>query len=65
MSVNVLRKKSENSNVQTVAKSLIKSWKKLLPGEFQTIISSDVDAHGDNAEMMKNRFVLRAEVALS
>lgn len=31
MSVNVLRKKSENSNVQTVAKSLIKSWKKLLP----------------------------------
>ena len=32
MSVNTLRKKSESSDVQTLAKSLIKSWKKLLPG---------------------------------
>ncbi|KAJ7374171.1 Transcription elongation factor A protein 1 [Desmophyllum pertusum] len=31
MSVNTLRKKSENSDLQTQAKSLIKSWKKLLP----------------------------------
>lgn len=33
MSVNTLRKKSENADLQTQAKSLIKSWKKLLPGE--------------------------------
>ena len=32
MSVNTLRKKSESSEVQTQAKTLIKSWKKLLPG---------------------------------
>lgn len=31
MSVNTLRKKSENSDLQTQAKALIKSWKKLLP----------------------------------
>lgn len=31
MSVNTLRKKSENADLQTQAKSLIKSWKKLLP----------------------------------
>ena len=34
MSVNTLRKKSENSDLQTQAKSLIKSWKKLLPGKI-------------------------------
>ena len=34
MSVNTLRKKSENSDLQTQAKSLIKSWKKLLPGKM-------------------------------
>lgn len=34
MSVNTLRKKSDNGDVQTMAKSLIKSWKKLLPGKF-------------------------------
>lgn len=33
MSVNTLRKKSENSDLQTQAKALIKSWKKLLPGD--------------------------------
>ena len=32
MSVNTLRKKSENADLQTQAKALIKSWKKLLPG---------------------------------
>ena len=32
MSVNTLRKKSDNGDVQVMAKSLIKSWKKLLPG---------------------------------
>lgn len=31
MSVNTLTKKSENSDLQTQAKALIKSWKKLLP----------------------------------
>lgn len=33
MSVNTLRKKSEKSDLQTQAKALIKSWKKLLPGD--------------------------------
>ena len=32
MSVNILRKKSNSSDVQNTGKSLIKSWKKLLPG---------------------------------
>lgn len=31
MSVNTLRKKSKNADLQTQAKTLIKSWKKLLP----------------------------------
>lgn len=33
MSVNTLRKKSKNADLQTQAKTLIKSWKKLLPGK--------------------------------
>ncbi|KAK3736289.1 hypothetical protein QZH41_020753, partial [Actinostola sp. cb2023] len=38
MSVNTLRKKSDNADVQTMAKSLIKSWKRLLPGSRAFVI---------------------------
>ena len=33
MSVNKLRKKCGRTELSTVAKKLIKSWKKLLPGQ--------------------------------
>ena len=34
MSVNKLRKKCGGTELSTVAKKLIKSWKKLLPGQW-------------------------------
>ena len=34
MSVNKLRKKCGGTELSTVAKNLIKSWKKLLPGQW-------------------------------
>lgn len=34
MSVNAVRKQSSDEEVQTLAKSLIKAWKKLLGEEF-------------------------------
>lgn len=34
MSVNAVRKQSSDEEVQTLAKSLIKAWKKLLGKEF-------------------------------
>ncbi|XP_031561954.1 transcription elongation factor A protein 1-like [Actinia tenebrosa] len=49
MSVNTLRKKSDNSDVQVMAKSLIKSWKKLLPEK-----SNDQDSKGDNNKLLQS-----------
>ncbi|XP_020893810.1 transcription elongation factor A protein 1 [Exaiptasia diaphana] len=49
MSVNTLRKKSDNGDVQTMAKSLIKSWKKLLPEK-----SSEKDSKQDNNKPPSN-----------
>ena len=39
MSTNSLRKKSQSPEVSVIAKKLIKSWKKLLPGNYY----NDVD----------------------
>ncbi|XP_045034279.1 transcription elongation factor S-II-like isoform X1 [Daphnia magna] len=40
MTVNAIRKKSENDEVNNLTKALIKKWKKLLPGNYQTILLS-------------------------
>lgn len=37
MTVNAIRKKSENEEVNNLTKALIKKWKKLLPGNYQTV----------------------------
>lgn len=34
MTVNAIRKKSENDEVNNLTKALIKKWKKLLPGNY-------------------------------
>lgn len=36
MTVNAIRKKSDNEEVNSLTKALIKKWKKLLPGNYHT-----------------------------
>lgn len=43
MSVNTLRKKSKNADLQTQAKTLIKSWKKLLPGKVNFLTQKKLE----------------------
>ncbi|XP_015755527.1 PREDICTED: transcription elongation factor A protein 1-like [Acropora digitifera] len=43
MSVNTLRKKSKNADLQTQAKTLIKSWKKLLPGKVNFLTKKKLE----------------------
>ncbi|XP_033100740.1 transcription elongation factor A protein 1-like [Anneissia japonica] len=41
MSVNALRKKSSNEEVNGIAKSLIKAWKKLLPDQNKSVVKEE------------------------
>ena len=41
MTVNAIRKKSENEEVNNLTKALIKKWKKLLPGNYQNFFFHD------------------------
>ncbi|EDO32793.1 predicted protein [Nematostella vectensis] len=59
MSVNTMRKKSNNSNVQTLAKSLIKLWKKLLPEK------SGSDKKADNGKASSEKSSRSTSPALS
>lgn len=48
MSVNAVRKQSTDEEVQTIAKSLIKSWKKLVGKEmfnFFSLVSAQANGH--------------------
>lgn len=38
MTVNAIRKKSENDEVNNLTKALIKKWKKLLPGNYLAML---------------------------
>ena len=38
MTVNAIRKKSENDEVNNLTKALIKKWKKLLPGNYSNFL---------------------------
>ncbi|XP_022092869.1 transcription elongation factor A protein 1-like isoform X2 [Acanthaster planci] len=50
MAVNSLRKQSGNEDVNTLAKSLIKGWKKLLPAQAPTKTNSSQEKKKDSGE---------------